>query len=85
LRNVEQHAMATRVVVTLRAPDGAHLELRIEDNGVGFDPHDPHPGHFGLVGLREQAQLIGADLNIRSAPNEGTTLTLSLRMTPESL
>ncbi|HXQ64168.1 MAG TPA: histidine kinase [Steroidobacteraceae bacterium] len=85
LRNVEQHARATRVGVSLQVRHGTQLELRIEDNGVGFDPHDPHPGHFGLVGLREQAQLIGADLRIESAPNRGTTLTLSLRMAPEVL
>ncbi|HXQ30488.1 MAG TPA: histidine kinase [Steroidobacteraceae bacterium] len=85
LRNIEQHSMATRVVVSLQTRHGTHLELRIEDNGIGFDPHEPYPGHFGLVGLREQAQLIGADLKIESAPNRGTTLTMSLRMTPEVL
>jgi signal transduction histidine kinase len=85
LRNIERHAMARRVSVALTAVAGTHLELRIEDDGVGFDPEAAHPGHYGLVGLREQAKLIGAELRIRSKLNQGTTLWLSLRIAPEVL
>jgi signal transduction histidine kinase len=81
LRNVERHAGATRVTVRLRSND-AVLQLWIEDNGIGFDPDAPRPGHYGIVGLREQAQLIGAELHIESKPNEGTTFHLSLRLSP---
>ncbi len=45
-----------------------------------FDTSRPQPGHFGLIGLREQAQLIGADFEIRSAPDQGTMLRLALRV-----
>src|SRR5580692_5700734 len=79
LRNVERHARATRVTATLKICGGTHLELRIEDNGVGFDPRENRPGHYGIIGLREQAELIGAQLQIDSPPNEGTTLSVSLR------
>jgi signal transduction histidine kinase len=82
LRNVERHARATRVVVRLQSADDARLELRIEDNGVGFDPKAQRPGHYGIVGLREQAELIGAELLIDSRPNEGTSLRISLRLSP---
>jgi len=77
LRNVELHASATRVEVMLRdsASGGCHLTIR--DNGVGFDVGSSHTGHYGLVGLREQAQLIGAELSIESAPNVGTSITVS--------
>jgi signal transduction histidine kinase len=85
LRNIERHAMATRAVVTLRTIDESQLKLCIEDDGIGFDPHLPRRGHFGIVGLHEQAQLIGAHLSIDSAPGRGTTLTVTLRMTPEML
>jgi signal transduction histidine kinase len=81
LRNVERHAGATRVTVRLQANDTV-LELRIEDNGIGFDPDALRPGHYGIVGLREQAELIGAELRIDSKPNEGTTFRLSLRLSP---
>jgi signal transduction histidine kinase len=83
LRNIEHHASARTVEVSLRAVDGTHLALEIADDGVGFDTQAAYPGHFGLVGLREQAQLIGAQLRIASTPRRGTTVTLSLRMTPE--
>ncbi len=76
LRNVERHARATRIEVALRDVGGGSLELTIRDDGVGFDTHAAHAGHFGLVGMREQAQLIGAEISFRSIPNEGTTLRL---------
>jgi signal transduction histidine kinase len=84
LRNVERHARATRVNVRLNSMNGDRLELRIEDNGIGFDPGALQSGHYGIVGLREQAELIGAELRIDSVPNEGTTLSVSLRLSPES-
>lgn len=85
LRNIERHAMAARVVVSLRMLGGAHLQLIIEDDGVGFDTRLSRPEHYGLVGIKEQAQLIGAQLNIRSGPNIGTTLEVTLRVVPEML
>ena len=85
LRNIERHAMATRALVRLETAQGTELTLRIEDDGVGFDAGVARPGHYGLVGLHEQAQLIGAHLDIDSAPNRGTIVTVTLRMTPEAL
>jgi signal transduction histidine kinase len=85
LRNIERHAMATRAAVALRTIDASQLQLRIEDDGIGFDPAIPRQGHFGLVGLHEQAHLIGARLAIDSAPGRGTVLTITLRITPEEL
>jgi signal transduction histidine kinase len=85
LRNVERHAAASKVRVALRSTDAAQLELLIEDNGAGFDTAVSRPGHFGLIGLREQAQLIGAAFEINSAPDSGTTLRLTLRIAPEAL
>jgi signal transduction histidine kinase len=82
LRNIERHARATRVTVRLQSITKDVLELRIEDNGVGFDPLEVPPGHYGLVGLREQALLIGAELRIDSRPNEGTIVLVSLRLSP---
>jgi signal transduction histidine kinase len=84
LRNVERHAGARHVRLSLDT-DATHLSLSLADDGVGFDPRLSRPGHFGLVGLTEQAQLIGATLSIDSAPDRGTTVRLSLRIAPESL
>ena len=82
LRNVERHSMATRVTVSLRTTTEGRLELRIEDNGVGFDPHAARPGHYGLVGLKEQADLIGAELSVDTAPQQGTRILIALAVAP---
>jgi len=80
-RNIERHAMSTRVIVKLQIVD-TRLELRIEDNGIGFDPQTTRPGHYGITGLREQAELMGAELRIDSKPNEGTIVCVSLPLSP---
>jgi signal transduction histidine kinase len=85
MRNIERHAMASHASLALKTVDGIQLQLRIEDDGIGFDPTIPRQGHYGIVGLHEQAQLIGAHLRIDSAPGRGTSLTITLRMTPEEL
>jgi signal transduction histidine kinase len=82
LRNVERHARATRVMVNLAAAGGTRLELTIEDNGIGFDPGAQRPDHYGIVGLHEQADLIGAELKILSTLGEGTKLMVSLNLSP---
>jgi signal transduction histidine kinase len=84
LRNVERHARASRMRLELTA-DGTHLTLLVEDDGIGFAPAVSRPGHFGLLGLEEQAQLIGGELSIQSAPERGTTVKFSMRIAPESL
>jgi signal transduction histidine kinase len=85
LRNIERHAMASRVAVALTILEDTHLRLRIADDGIGFDTKMSRPGHYGLLGLREQAQMIDAQLQIDSAPSEGTVLTVTLRIVPEVL
>jgi signal transduction histidine kinase len=59
------------------------IEVRVNDNGIGFEapntPADFAPsGHFGLLGMYERADLIGAQLTIRSTPGEGTHLKIQL-------
>jgi signal transduction histidine kinase len=82
LRNVERHAKATQVQMQLRIVDGSRLELTVRDNGVGFDPARIPPGHYGILGLREQVELIGAELHIASRPQQGTCLVVSANLAP---
>ena len=71
-------------VPTFLPPEGdGAVELLIVDDGVGFDPDAPYPGHYGVTGLREQAQLIGAELDLHSEPGAGVRLRLRLRVGPE--
>jgi signal transduction histidine kinase len=79
LRNIEQHARASRVMVSLQDVEGDTIEMVVSDDGIGFDMAKSRPGHYGLVGLREQSQLINATLSIVSAVGEGTTVTVRLK------
>lgn len=84
LRNVDRHAKASQVDIRLKEVGTGDVELTVTDDGVGFDTAAARPGHFGLTGIREQAQLIDADLELASGPQAGTTLRLRLRMEPEA-
>ena len=80
LSNVARHARATRVRVELQHIPG-QLTLTIADDGKGFDMAKVNGGHFGLKGLRERADLVGAKLEILSEPQRGTTLILRAPLT----
>jgi signal transduction histidine kinase len=73
LNNVIKHARAHRVVVQL-AQEGETFLLSVEDDGIGFDPQDEHPGHMGLHTMRERIEEIGGTLVIDSAPGRGARL-----------
>lgn len=82
LNNVVRHAQATQAVIRLTFTSET-VTLEIEDNGQGFlvpdNPAEFAPsGHFGLLGLYERADLIGARLEIRSAPGKGTRVLINL-------
>ena len=83
LRNVEKHSRATRVSVTLSLKHDGKLILEIADDGIGFDVAALAPGHYGLIGLREQADLIGARLVIDSRIGGGTRLAIFIKTRPE--
>jgi signal transduction histidine kinase len=83
LHNIEKHAKAEHASIEVKLIPGANgmkdsIHLTIVDDGVGFDPSVKKPGHFGLVGLREQAQLIGGTIEIASKPGGGTRLNLDV-------
>jgi PAS domain S-box-containing protein len=71
LNNTVKHAQADHAWVQLLAGD-RDVVLTVRDNGVGFDPAEPHPGHLGLETMRDRASRIGAELTFQSAPGEGT-------------
>ena len=75
LSNIAKHAGASRVDIQLQYETGA-AELRIRDDGRGFDPDQTHPGHYGLSMMRERASAIGATLSITSQPGHGTEIVI---------
>ncbi|MFL6122090.1 PAS domain S-box protein [Actinophytocola sp.] len=84
LTNVHKHAAATRVDVTLDSKDGGTL-VRISDDGVGFaeDPaRDDLYRHFGLLEMRERAEIAGGWWSVTSTPGNGTTVQFWLPTAP---
>ena len=73
LSNVEQHAGAKRVTVSL-AYGVDQVDLVVRDDGRGFDPSSVDPKRFGLAGMEERAAMIGATLSARSTINGGTEI-----------
>jgi len=82
LSNVVRHSQAQNATLLISFGE-TETELEVSDNGRGFDmpksPTDFAPnGHFGLLGIRERADLIGARLEIESTLGKGTRLKLVL-------
>ena len=69
-------AAATVIGVRIIICDG-WVTLRVADNGCGFDTRAVRVGSFGLLSMHERAALIGARLEIESAPGDGTTIAVS--------
>ena len=64
-----------------------HNQLRIEirDNGAGFNPENSigQVGHYGLLGLRERARMLEGILEVNSATQQGTNITICLPLNTE--
>ena len=84
LHNVERHARAQAVSVSIAVQhDGTtdmgmlgRVRVEISDDGTGFDPALPRPGHYGLRGIQEQAALVQARFVLNSQPGAGTRISL---------
>ncbi|MEM7331877.1 MAG: sensor histidine kinase [Chloroflexota bacterium] len=81
LSNVVLHAGASMASVMLKfEPD--QINLTIEDDGCGFANQDESlwvsEGHFGLVGIHERAEMLGAKYDVQSTPNVGTKIMVSV-------
>lgn len=83
LNNVDRHAKASKVEVTW-AVTGGNFELCVRDDGRGFDTaRGVRDSAYGLVGMRERADVIGARLEISSRPGAGTTVRVVAGGEPE--
>lgn len=78
LNNIRKHSGAKQAWVSCYEADG-DLILEVRDDGKGFDVEDvPKASRHGLQGMRERAELIGADFQVISLPQQGTTVRLRL-------
>jgi signal transduction histidine kinase len=82
VNNAIQHARANTIIVRVYA-DSEGLTLSVSDDGVGFVlPERPdlltRARHFGLVGMQERATRLGGTFRVRTAPGEGTQVSVRL-------
>ena len=87
LFNVLKHSQASGARVCMRRA-GEHLEVIVEDNGVGFAPDKPSASSgkiegFGLFSIRERLNYFGGHMEIDSTPGEVTRVILSLPLQPD--
>jgi signal transduction histidine kinase len=76
MTNALKHSGAESLSVEIAEADG-HVDLRVRDEGRGYDPSE-HTGGFGLLGMRERVVLLGGRLTVDSAPRAGTTVMARL-------
>jgi len=79
LLNVRKHARATEVKVTLGSRSN-RLVAEVADNGCGFDMEaiDAEGDNWGLIGMRERAEVIGGSLQVKTAMGQGTSIHLEI-------
>jgi signal transduction histidine kinase len=86
MRNILTHANARQVTVRADySPD--RLQVCVADDGLGFDISaisEKPTDHFGLIGMRERAESIGASIKIITHPGEGTQVLLDVPIAPPS-
>ena len=76
LSNIRKHSGADQIWISSRV-DSEDLIVEIKDNGAGFTAEDvPEISRHGLKGMRERAELIGADFQVISRPGMGTTVSI---------
>ena len=71
LRNIRKHAAAKNVQIAF-VQEHAGVSLMIKDDGKGFNPSQPQPGHFGLQYMRERAEAYGGTFQVVSTQGQGT-------------
>ena len=78
LSNIEKHANASKVVVSVLWTD-TELAIRIADNGSGFDLEAvPPEGHYGLKSMRGRVKNLNGEFSITTSPGKGTLLLITL-------
>jgi signal transduction histidine kinase len=78
LANVDRHSGATQVIVRWDVDEHSGARLEISDNGKGFDPARVAGDHYGIVGMRERAEAVGARLQIVSRTGRGTSVVVEI-------
>jgi signal transduction histidine kinase len=87
MSNAAEHASPSRIDLQLRFESDS-VRLTITDDGCGFEVPDTFDanaadGHYGLLGMKERAESIGADLHVTSSSDDGTTVQVDAPVQPD--
>jgi len=82
LTNAQKYSQANSIEICLDRENNTFI-AQVKDDGMGFDPEDVvarelAEGYLGLMYMRERAERIDSSLDVRAAPNQGTTITLTV-------
>jgi PAS domain S-box-containing protein len=80
IHNIEKHARASRVSIMVEV-EGGHLQIRVEDNGLGFSSAEAtegfsRTGGFGLLSIHAQVKNMGGRVEIETASGAGTRIMI---------
>lgn len=81
LSNVARHAKASNAYLSLVRDDDGSVVLQVTDDGIGFDPFDPHTG-MGAGNIRRRVEPVGGVVDVTSTPGDGTKV--HIRFAPQS-
>ena len=76
LNNIARHALASHIEIEFNS-DGGHVDLAIQDDGIGFEPQNIGPSHLGLSIMKDRVKSIGGRLETISHKGEGTLIKVA--------
>ena len=77
LTNVAKYARVDEAHLSVKA-DSKFLQLEVRDDGAGFQPGESNTTQLGLLGIQERVDLLGGTFQLRTAPDDGTRIEVSL-------
>ncbi|MCX8574216.1 MULTISPECIES: nitrate/nitrite two-component system sensor histidine kinase NarX [unclassified Gilliamella] len=72
LNNVYKHAQASHVIIALTIDDNQIITVSVSDNGIGFQTDVKQDNHYGMVIMRDRAEILNGNLTINTEPQKGT-------------
>ena len=78
IENVIKHANASQITISMDEDDN-EFRMSVSDDGIGYREEGNIEGGFGILGMRERANLVGGELEIQSKKGEGCTVVFRLK------
>lgn len=80
LNNIYKHAKATTVIIDLTIDESDIITISVADNGIGMpSTHTKKDNHYGLIIMRDRAELLNGNLFIDSVPHKGTKIVITFK------